>query len=63
MRYKRVVIKRMWVNQPSTHQLLHSLHGTNVLATREGDGWCIYFLVGNVVCQQAPHNSLSEGWK
>lgn len=29
-------IQRMWINQPSELQILHHLHGTNVLAVREG---------------------------
>lgn len=55
-------IKRMWVNQPSTLQPLHHLHGANVLAVKEGQDWRIYFLSGDVISQQAPRLSLSEGW-
>lgn len=55
-------IQRMWINQPSTSQPLHKLHGTNVLAIREGDGWRIYFLSGAVISQQAPFDTLSDGW-
>jgi hypothetical protein len=53
----------MWVNQPSTLQPLHKLHGTNVLAVAEGNDWRIYFLNGAVVSQDAPKNSLANGWK
>jgi hypothetical protein len=54
---------RMWINQPSTSQPLHHLHGTNVLALRENDDTCrIYFLSGDVISQQAPRLSLSSGW-
>jgi len=53
----------MWINQPSTLQPLHALHGINVLAIRDGDGRRIYFLSGAVLSQQAPLNSLSEGWQ
>lgn len=57
------MIRRMWVNQPSNLQLLHHLHGTNVLAIEEGDGWRIYFLDGAVISQQAERSSLSDGWR
>ena len=56
------MIRRMFVNQPSTLQPLHHLHGTNVLAVPEGNGWRIYFLDGPVISQQAPREALSEGW-
>ncbi len=56
--------QRMWVNQPSTLQLLHSLHGKNVLAVAEHDDVMrIYFVDGPIVSQQAPRNSLSVGWR
>ena len=54
---------QMWVNQPSTLQPLHHLHGTNVLAVHEyGDIWRIYFLSGDVPSQRAPRAALSRGW-
>lgn len=53
----------MWINQPSTLQLLHSLHGENVFAMREGDNWRVYFLKGDVVSMIVPKNVLSKGWK
>lgn len=57
-------IERMWVNQPSTLQPLHTLHGTNVLAHPEhGDTWRIYFTTGPVISQQAPRLALSPGWR
>jgi hypothetical protein len=31
-------IRRMWINQPSTSQPLHHLHGTNVLAVEDDRG-------------------------
>lgn len=56
-------LQRMWINQPSTHQPLHHLHGVNVLAHREyGETFRIYFLTGAVVSMQAFRNSLSKGW-
>lgn len=55
--------ERMWVNQPSTLQPLHHLHGTNVLAVHEYDStYRIYFLGGSAVSQQALGMSLSRGW-
>jgi streptomycin 6-kinase len=61
---KAADIARMWVNQPSTLQPLHSLHGTNVLAAPEGEGlFRIWFLAGEVVSQQAPRAALSSGWR
>ena len=56
-------IKRMWINQPSTLQPLHHLHGTNVLAHHEYDNtWKVYFLSGDVVSMQVQSICLSEGW-
>jgi len=58
-------LKRMWINQPSTSQPLHHLHGTNVLAYLEPkckNTYRIYFLSGSIVSQQCQRNSLSEGW-
>lgn len=56
--------KRMWVNQPSTLQPLHALHGLNVLARREEDGQLLmYFLSGEVICQHGSSLVLSEGWQ
>lgn len=56
-------IHRMWINCPSDLQEFHKLHGTNVLAYREGEGmYRVYFLSGTVVSQQMPYYSLSNGW-
>ncbi|NCC36205.1 MAG: hypothetical protein EOM24_29965 [Chloroflexia bacterium] len=53
-------MKRMWINQPSTNQPLHHLHGTRVL----WDGnRTIYFVEGDVISQGVPDLSvLSPGW-
>jgi hypothetical protein len=57
-------LERMWINQPSTLDALHALHGTNVLAEREDETTMrIFFLSGDVVCQQASPLSLSSGWR
>jgi len=56
-------LKRMWINQPSSLQPLHHLHGTNVLAYREyGNTYRVYFLSGSIICQQVPGLALSDGW-
>lgn len=54
-------LKRMWVNQPSTLQRYHELHGTNVLYDPKEE--VIYFLEGNVISQQIDPRALSEGWE
>jgi hypothetical protein len=63
-------LKRMWVNQPSTLQQHHDLHGTNVLAqfARVGkspdfDTFIVYFLSGDVENCEMFRRSLSDGWK
>lgn len=55
---------RMWINQPSTLQPLHHLHGINVLAVHEyDDTYRIYFLSGPIVSQQVFASALSPGWR
>lgn len=55
-------LRRAWINQPSTQQPLHHLHGTNVLAHPETDRvWKIYFLDGPTLSQQVPSTALSFG--
>lgn len=58
-------MKRMWINQPSTLQDHHHLHGTNVLAvpSQFGDKYKqVYFLSGPVISQEMPVLALSAGW-
>lgn len=56
-------LERMWVNQPSTRQPYHHLHGTLVLAFLEyGRTHRVYFLEGDVIDQQLPSDVLSKGW-
>lgn len=57
-------VQRMWINQPSTLQPHHSLHGQRVLAMPEPKSvmWRVYFLSGDVVSQQIPESALSPGW-
>jgi hypothetical protein len=59
-----VNIQRMWVNQPSSLQQFHNLHGTNVLAVEECVGTMrVYFLSGDIVSQQMPASALSLDWR
>lgn len=51
---------RKWINQPSTLQPLHELHGTNVLYDASEE--VIYFLSGPVISQQIIPIVLSDGW-
>lgn len=54
---------RMWVNQPSSHQQYHSLHGTLVLAVKENETtWRAWFLSGAIISQQFLIQALSDGW-
>jgi hypothetical protein len=57
-------MQRMWINQPSTKQTLHHMHGVEVLAVLEYDDvYQIYFLSGKLVSMQAKRSQLSLGWK
>lgn len=56
--------ERMWVNQPSSLQPYHNLHGRRVLMV---NGMCkkhvlIYFVDGPVVSQMIDRSALSYGW-
>lgn len=55
---------RMWINQPSTLQQFHNLHGVNVLAEPAMGNYTtrIYFLNGDVISQMIPFSALSHGW-
>jgi len=58
-------MKRMWINQPSKDQILHELHGTNVLADDKDTTdklIRIYFLSGDVISQDCIKICLSDGW-
>lgn len=55
---------RMWINQPSTWQEHHALHGQNVLA--HPDRWDlmrVFFLDGTLRSSLMPRNSLSVDWQ
>ncbi len=56
-------LERMWINQPSSHQDLHKLNGTDVLAIREGlKVHRAYFLSEPIISMQIPSHALSKGW-
>lgn len=58
------MIQRMWINQPSTFDSLHALHGVNVLAMPDTPKtWRVYFLSGAIISQQIPRAALSSGWR
>lgn len=60
-----VEVKRMWINQPSTRDVLHHLHGTNVLGYKEKRGrdmYRIYFLSGDIISMRVMNTALSNGW-
>lgn len=59
-------VERYWVNQPSSSQVLHALHGTNVLAEKENwnpNFMKIHFLEGEIISMSVPKYCLSKGWK
>jgi len=56
---------RMWINQPSSFQLLHRLHGANVIAQppyRHDKTVTVYFTEGDVVSMLVPKECLTRGW-
>lgn len=58
-------MQRMWINQPSTLQPHHNLHGVRVLARSERDTpdcWRAYFLAGPVHSMRIARSALSDGW-
>ena len=53
--------KRYFINQPSTLQPHHKLHGAKVIGIRERDSVIrIYFIEGDVISMQVQSNVLSE---
>lgn len=60
-------LKRCWINQPSTIQRWHDLHGTNVLVdyseNLHSNAVTVYFLSGNIISQRVTKEALSENWK
>ena len=58
-RHKRMLVRRR-VNQPSTLQPYHALHGRRVLYDTAEE--VVYFVEGPVISQQIDPAALSEGW-
>jgi hypothetical protein len=57
-------LKRMWINQPSTHQQHHGLHGVNVLCNDLGQQFVyVWFTSGPVVSMKINRLALSAGWR
>lgn len=56
-------LRRFWINQPSTMQDYHKLHGVNVLANPGTNKICdCYFVSGNLISQRIHKLALSPGW-
>lgn len=55
---------RFWINQPSTLQPCHDMHGLNVIA-ENGDSEFVdvYFLDGETWSARIQRSALSKGWK
>lgn len=57
-------MERMFVNQPSTNQDFHHIHGLNVIADykpNEHSSRC-WPVKGEVISLQIPNICLSKGW-
>lgn len=62
--------QRMWINQPSTLQPYHNLHGINVLAIpgRTNNYYWVYFLTNDtngrdIESMEVHRMALSDGWQ
>jgi len=57
-------LQRYWINQPSTLQPDHNLHGRKVLANKDTKlkFTDVYFIDGPVIRQFVNTSSLSPGW-
>lgn len=58
-------LRRMWINQPSSLQVEHPLHGTRVLAEDSdfGTGFVrVWFLDGDIISKEMSVLTLSRGW-
>lgn len=59
------MLQRYWINQPSTIQPNHALHGQNVLCDMKQvfKGYVdVYFTQGPVISSRMAMLSLSKGW-
>lgn len=59
-------MERYWINQPSTLQEHHKLHGTRVLGAPDDffgpEFYRVYFLEGPVISMLIHERTLSKGW-
>lgn len=56
-------VRRAWINQPSTLQPLHRMHGTRVIALPSTEDQCVVCPVdGDIVSLLVPKSCLSSGW-
>jgi hypothetical protein len=54
---------RAWINQPSTLQPLHKLHGTRCIVVEQYfDSVRVCFTNGDIVAMDVPTLCLSKGW-
>ena len=60
-------LERMWIDQPSTHQPLHAMHGVDVLVNTEGlnefGSVRAYPTSGSVISLVVDITALSKGWR
>jgi hypothetical protein len=60
------MMRRYWINQPSTHQTAHALHGRRVLGPEKLTDEIVevYFIDGPVISARLPRTALSptERW-
>lgn len=53
-------IYRGWINQPSTMQPLHALHGWRCIVVETTAETRLYFTEGDTISMQAPHGCVSR---
>jgi hypothetical protein len=65
MREKEELLARYWINQPSTLQPCHYMHGRNVLALENPpyEFVTVYFVEGPTISARIPKLALSPGWR
>jgi hypothetical protein len=61
------LLKRMWINQPSTLQAFHKDHGKNVLVdfseNLHSNAVTVYFLEGSIIASRMTKDALSPNWR
>ena len=62
---KYALIQRAWINQPSTIQEDHQLHGMNVIVdfSKSKDFPTVYPTEGKIISMIISRLSLSPGWR